>query len=108
MLDVLRDAIARLKVPVDRDALIELVSLSEQLTAHMIDAVGEFDDAMLWDVDGATSMTAWLRDHCRMARKTAHWLALRAHRLRRMPGTAAAMRDGRLFAGQGEPIDQCE
>jgi len=107
MLTQLREAIDRLEIPVDREALIELISLSEQLHARVIDAVGEFDNAALWDIDGATSMTAWLRDHGRMSRPSAHWLALRAKRLRKLPRTAAAMHDGALSVAQVDAILQC-
>src|ERR1051325_2413745 len=107
MFSELRDAIDHLDVPVDGEALIELISLSERLAARICETVGEFDAAQLWDLDAATSMTAWLRDHGRMSRKTAAWLSLRAQRLRALPETAMAARDGSLSAGQVDAVLAC-
>ena len=62
MLEDLAEAIEKLRVPTEGAALTQLLALRDRLDARIAEAVGDFDAARLWDLDGATSMTAWLRD----------------------------------------------
>lgn len=96
--------IAQLEVPTDRDGLLELLAAHDQLTAIVCDAVGGFDAAGLWDLDAATSMHAWLRDHARMTPTQAHRLVRTARKLRVLPLTLDAWRDGSMSGGQVEVI----
>jgi Domain of unknown function (DUF222)/HNH endonuclease len=66
--------------------------------------VGACDRAGLWELDGATSMTAWLADRAGMHRPRAAATASRARKLARLPVTAAAWRDGVLSSGQVDAI----
>ncbi|MGI9119793.1 MAG: DUF222 domain-containing protein, partial [Acidimicrobiales bacterium] len=57
-----------------------------------------------WDLDAATSMTAWLRDHARMTRGDAARTVASAKRLRSLPLTTTAAGEGALSAGQVKVI----
>jgi hypothetical protein len=100
----LADEVRNLTVPVDGPALAELLSVRDQLDAVVCEAVGAFDAAGLWDVDAATSLHAWLRVHAGMTNHQAAREARRARKLRQLPGTLEAWRDGTLSGGQVEVI----
>jgi hypothetical protein len=96
--------IESLVVPVDGDALAEAFGLYDRLAARLCETVAAFDGVGLWEVDGATSMTAWLADRGRMVRRRAAGWASRSRKLARLPVTARAYRDGVLSSGQVEAI----
>jgi hypothetical protein len=100
----LGDAIDGLDIPADRASLAALLALHDRLDARISDAVAAHDRAGLWELDGATSMTAWLTDRARMPRPRAAASAARARKLAHLPVTAAAWRDGVLSSGQVEAI----
>jgi hypothetical protein len=100
----LDDAIERLDLPVDSGVLSEAFALMDRLNAKLLAAVGEHDAAELWRNDGATSMTAWLRHHTRRSGRDAARCARTARRLRELPVTAAAYRDGILAGGHVQAI----
>ncbi len=104
ILEPLADAIDRLDLPVDSVVLTEAFALVDRLNAKLLAAVGEHDAAELWRNDGATSMTAWLRHHTRQSGRQAAGCAKTARRLRRLPVTAGAYRDGVLSGGQVQAI----
>src|SRR5256885_15287907 len=79
--------------------VLELVAERDRLDARLSTAVAEFDEAELWDLDAATSMKAWLRDHARMTNGQAHRLVVNARRLRAPPATHEAFVSGALSAG---------
>jgi hypothetical protein len=98
--DELHAAIEELEAPVDERALAELIALRDRLDARITAAVGEFDSAELWDVDGSTSMAAWLRRHTSMTPGDAKRTAVTASRVRRCPALQEAWSGGRLSSGQ--------
>jgi hypothetical protein len=105
--DVLEDlaaAIEELDVPVDGAAILRVLALRDRLDARIAEAVGAFDTAKLWDLDGATSMTAWLRASAGMTRSPAGRLAMLGRRMRQLPVCAKAYADGSLSGGQVETI----
>jgi hypothetical protein len=104
MLDELADVIDKLEIPVDAGALVRVLALRDQLDARIAEAVGAFDDAQLWDIDGATSMTAWLRSSASMTNRSAHRLEILARRLRKLPVCAAAYAKGTLSGGKVDAI----
>ena len=63
MFEQLGDAIEELDIPADGAALAAVVALRDRLDARISDAVADCDRAGLWELDGATSMTAWLTHH---------------------------------------------
>lgn len=104
MFEELAEAIERVEGPVDGAALVQALALRDRLDARICEAVGDFDAARLWDIDAATSLTAWLRSFGGMTSRAAGRLSVLARRLHRLPVTGAAYRDGTLSGGQVEAI----
>jgi uncharacterized protein DUF222/HNH endonuclease len=102
--DALERAIDELEIPVERDCLVLSCRLLDKLTAKVVQAVGDYDAADMWSVDGAVSMTAWLRAHTDRVAQDASWMTKTASRLRQLPVTAAAYGDGVLSTGQLKAI----
>jgi Domain of unknown function (DUF222) len=100
MFEQLGDAIDKLHIPVDGAALTAVLAVRDRLDARISDAVAAHDRAGVWELDGATSMTAWLADRAAMPRPRAAATASRARKLARLPVTAAAWRNGVLSSGQ--------
>jgi hypothetical protein len=75
-----------------------------RLLAKLVAAYGAFDAADLWDLDAATSMSAWLREQADLTGGDAARVLRLARGLRGMPVTAAAVLDGTLSAGQVRAI----
>ena len=103
-LQPLADAIDDLDLPIDSTLLVEAFALVDRLNAKLLAAVGEHDVAEVWRNDGATSMTAWLRHHTRRIGRDAALCTRTARRLRELPVTAAAYREGALSGGQVQAI----
>jgi Domain of unknown function (DUF222) len=104
ILEPLADAVDNLDLPVDPTVLIEAFAVADRLNAKLLAAVGEHDTTEVWRNDGATSMTAWLRHHTRQSGRQAARCTRTARRLRELPVTAAAYRDGVLSGGQIQAI----
>jgi hypothetical protein len=104
MLDVVLTLMDEAEVAADAAAIAEAVRVVDRLTAKIAEAVGEFDAAGLWDLDAATSMTAWLRQYTGMTSRAAAAMVQTARRLRSLPVTAEAWRSGRLTGGQVQAI----
>ena len=104
MFEELGTAIDQLDIPVDGAALAAILALRDRLDARISDAVAAHDRAGLWELDDATSMTAWLTDRAAMPRARAAATVSRARKLARLPVTAGAWRDGVLSSGQVEAI----
>jgi hypothetical protein len=67
-------------------------------------ADGEFDAGEGWDLDAATSMTAWLRTQAGLTAGDAAYAVRMAKRLGSLPVTTAAFLDGTLSGGQVKAI----
>ena len=104
MCEGLSEAIDDYDIPVDGDALAEAFALADRLQAKLAEAVAAFDRAELWDIESATSMTAWLRDRAGLTGRRARHTTAIARRLGSLPVTAAAWRAGELSGGQVEAI----
>jgi hypothetical protein len=104
MFEELGTAIDELDIPVDGAALAAILGLRDRLDARISDAVAAHDRAGLWELDGATSMTAWLADRAAMPRPRAAATVSRACKLARLPVTMRAWLDGVLSSGQVEAI----
>jgi hypothetical protein len=100
----LGQAIDELDIPADGAALAAVLALRDRLDARTSHAVADCDRAGLWELDGATSMTAWLAHHTRMPRPRAAATTVRARKLAQLPVTARAWRDGVLSSGQVDAI----
>jgi hypothetical protein len=104
MFEALAAAIEEVEIPLDGDALAEAFALADRLQSKLVAAVADFDRAELWDLDGSTSMTAWLKDPAGLTNRRARHLAGVARRLGDLPVTAAAWRCGELRGGQVDAI----
>jgi hypothetical protein len=60
-----------LSIPLFGEAIIEVLAVRDRLDAKISVAVSDFDRAGLWDLDSATSMTAWLRQYGAMTKREA-------------------------------------
>ena len=69
--EALAEAIEGLEAPVGGDDLAGLIALGDRLDAAIAEAVGEFDRRGGWELEGDTSMTAWLRHRARMVNRDA-------------------------------------
>jgi Domain of unknown function (DUF222) len=103
-LQPLAHAIDDLDLPVDNTVLIEAFALADRLNAKLLATVGEHDATEVWRNDGATSMTAWLRHHTRQSGRQAAGCTRTARRLRELPVTSTAYREGVLSGGQVQAI----
>jgi hypothetical protein len=104
MFEELGTAIDALAIPADGAWLAAVLGLRDRLDARISDAVATHDRAGLWELDGATSMTAWLADRAAMPRPRAAATVSRACKLARLPVTMRAWLDGVLSSGQVEAI----
>ena len=104
MFERLASAVAEVEVPVDAAALVEVWGLVDRLTAKATAASAAFDAHQLWDVEGDTSMTAWLRSRTVMTSRDASHVVRTGRRLATAPVTARAWLDGALSQGQVEAI----
>jgi hypothetical protein len=104
MFEKLAEAIEELDIPVDGKALVQVLALRDQFNARIVEAVGEFDEYHMWNIDGSVSMTAWLRSSASMTTRSASKLASMGRRLRQLPKTAAAYAAGKLSEGKVEAI----
>jgi hypothetical protein len=104
MFERLALAVEEVEVPVDGAALTRLWGLVDRLTAKATMAGAAFDAAALWDLEGDTSMTAWLRTRAGMTSRQAARTVTTSRRLAAAPVTAAAWSDGTLSTGQVEAI----
>ncbi len=100
MFEALARAVEELEVPADSAALAQVWALVDRLTAKATMAAAAFDEHELWDVDGDTSMTGWLRHRAGMTSRDAAVVSRNARRLRCAPVTAAAWLAGGLTGGQ--------
>jgi hypothetical protein len=96
----LTEAVESLELPVDTDALADVLSIMDRLQAKAARLAGEIDAASLWELDGATSLTAWCRQFGRMTDGGASSLSRIARRVRSLPVTAAMWEAGSLSSGQ--------
>ena len=100
MLEALEAAVEGLELRLDGDELVAAQRCVDRLVAKLALAYGDFDAHQLWDLDGATSMTAWLGDRSAMAAGDAARTVATGSRLRRLPVTATAAVDATLSGGQ--------
>ena len=100
MIERLAAAIEDLRIAMDGGELREVLKLRDRLDARVAEAISEFDKAGLWEVDGATSMTAWLKSQARMTSVDAGRVASTAKRVAELPMTLSSWIDGKLSGGQ--------
>jgi hypothetical protein len=102
--DQIDEIVGRLTVPRSFDAVVRVLGLAERLVALAHEAIGDLDADKAWQAEGATSMTALLKDRARQSGRDAGRCVRAGRRLRVLPVTAAAARDGVLSTGQIDAI----
>jgi hypothetical protein len=93
-----------LDLDADDGELAAVLALRDRLDAHVAAGARAVDAAELWDVRGATSMTAWVADRARMPRGRAATMVRVARLVQGLPVTAVAWASGALSTGQVETI----
>jgi hypothetical protein len=102
MLSDLAELAEHLEVPQHSGSIAELFSVIDRLQAKAAVAVGSYDAQGLFEVDGAGSMTSWLRQHTGVPNPSQ--VVKTARRMRQLPVTAAAWQDGTLSGAQVQAI----
>lgn len=93
-----------IEVGADADSLRDVLAAIDHLQAKAAVAVGGFEASGEWEIEGATSATAWLREHAGMSSGSASWLTRCGRRMRQFPVVAAAWIEGLLNSGQVQAI----
>ena len=96
--------VERDEVGADAHSLRDALAAADRLQAKIAVAVGAFEASGDWEIEGATSATAWLREHAGMSAGSASWLTRCGRRMRQFPHTAEAWLEGRLSSGQVQAI----
>lgn len=104
MFERLAQLVEEVEIPVDGDAIAEAMAVRDKLEAAIADALAAFDKAQLWEIDGARSLTDWVRARGRSSRASAARLCTQARRVDRLPVTKQAWRDGTLSSGQVQAV----
>jgi hypothetical protein len=103
-MDELRAAVEGLDVRPDGVEITSLLVLIDRLKGRLASAVGEFDALGMWELDGASSMKAWLRHHSRMTGGEAQRLAVVSRSLQKLPGLTDGLWAGSVSWGQTEVV----
>ena len=98
--ETLADAVENLEVPGTCDAIAELLPLIDRLGAKVATAVDDVNRSGEWELEGATTTTAWLRVAGRMAAGTAKSMVQTAAHAAQLPVTASAWESGELSSAQ--------
>jgi hypothetical protein len=85
--------------PLSIDDFAAAWAAHERQAARLALAVARFDSTYEYALDGAVTIAAWLRQHCRMSDRDASALVARGRFLRNHECVADAAVGGRLSAG---------
>ena len=85
------------------DDIAAALQASDRLQAKIVEALGRFDGDALYELDAATSTTAWLRQQGLTSGAAASLVRLAKH-LRKLPVTQRAWVEGQLSGGQVQAI----
>lgn len=92
----------------DHDALEAIVRdgqpLIDQLTARVLDALGEIERRGVWPQSGEVTLPTWLANRTRQSRGKAAFDVRTARTLRDTPVVAGALRDGSLPLTHGQAL----
>lgn len=86
------------------DRLLGMMRGRVRLEGLLYETLDAWDARMVWCGDGSTSGAARLAAETGMAKREAGLVIARARKLRQMPATATAIRDGALQPGCVEPL----
>jgi hypothetical protein len=100
----LREAIDKVEIASEGDALAAVLADASRLESKICAAVGAFDADGLFELDGATSAVAWLRNHGQLSGARASSLVRTARRMRKLPVTERAWASGQLSSAQVQAV----
>ena len=100
MLEQLEQAIEEAPLAADGASLVAAYRLLDRLSARVRAAAGTFDRAQLWELDGATSMTAWLKGRAGRSGPEAAAIVKRARVAGLLPETQGASERGEITEAQ--------
>jgi hypothetical protein len=103
-MDELRAAVTALSLRPDGAESQSVLVLIDMLRARVVEVLGEFDALGMWELEGATSLTAWLRHHSRMTGRDAQRLSVLARALTQLPAMSEGLKSGALSWGQAEVV----
>lgn len=89
-----------LSIGCDRVEIQRAFAVRDKLDARIADVVGDYEAAGLHELDGAVTITGWLRVQAGRDHRCAAKLGSTAHKLRALPVLRAAVLDGRLTGSQ--------
>ena len=104
VISTLAAAIDEVSIATDTDELAAALVLLDRLTAAVTDAAHRVNTAGLWELDGATSMVAWLKTRCSMSAGAAVRMVAAGHKLAQLPVTNELAAAGALSHSQVEVI----
>jgi hypothetical protein len=84
------------------ELVVELALESSRLAAARAGALAAWDARRVWAADGSKSASARFARECDLSARTARSELERARKLRSMPETAAALRDGKVSVDQAD------
>jgi len=99
MFVALAEAIDTLDIPVERDAIVDVIGLRDRLDGRIATTVAEFQAEGLHELDGSVTMAAWLRHRAAMDGTAAIVASRRAAKLHRLPVLREAFVAGLLSGG---------
>jgi hypothetical protein len=100
----LAQLVRELDVPADGDALRELCRIRHVFDAKVAVGLCAFDRAGGWELEGATSLTGWMKTHAGQLSMDASREARIAKRLVDLPALTEAWTSGLLSTGQVEAV----
>ena len=104
MFDALAEAVDSLDVPLHQEALSAAFAIHARFTARLSAAVGAYEAAGHHELDGAATMSHWLRHHAGLDPSTAARTARRGRKLHSLPVLRQAFTDGRISQGKVDII----
>src|SRR5438128_1926085 len=87
-----------------REEILGLLAEMDRLGARLATALASFDEAELWDADGAVSLQSWLQSVGGRTPQVARQLTRTARRTASLPAVADAWAAGALSGGQVDVI----
>jgi hypothetical protein len=86
------------------EEILALTDLIDRAQARLVDRAGAFDAAQGHKADGAYSFACWLRARADVTRAESLQLERLARRLRTMPATQEALKDGKLSVAKARVL----
>ena len=100
----LAELVDEMSIAPDSTEIRTAYAIRDQFDARIATAVGEFEAAGTYALDGDLTMQAWLRHHTRLSPTASGRETARGRKLRSLPVLRQAVLDGRMSGGQLDVI----